>query len=78
MILSIKIFSKTPLKNAANKNNQEILTFLMNQEQFEIEEKCFDNCKNLKQITIPSSVKLIGNNAFSGCSSLARITFLGS
>ena len=35
----------------------------------------FQNCKNLKEIQIPASVKYIDADAFRGCTSLSRITF---
>jgi len=38
-----------------------------------IEANAFLNCKNLNNLTIPSSVISIGNNAFSGCSLLSII-----
>lgn len=33
----------------------------------------FYDCKNLKKITIPYTVKMFGKNMFSGCSSLTRV-----
>lgn len=33
----------------------------------------FSGCTNLKSITLPSTIKSIGNNAFDGCSSLTTI-----
>ena len=38
-----------------------------------IEDNCFNNCYNLKQVIIPNSVKKIGNNCFSLCYSLIDI-----
>ena len=34
-------------------------------------------CTNLTSITIPDSIKEIGNDAFKGCTSLTSVTFLG-
>ena len=39
--------------------------------------KGFARCHGLKHITIPSSVKEIGSNAFSGCASLDEIIVPG-
>lgn len=33
----------------------------------------FENCKQLKQVTIPEGIKTIGSDAFSGCNSLASV-----
>ena len=35
--------------------------------------KAFKNCKKLKQLTVPASVKTIGKQAFRGCSSLKTL-----
>mgnify|MGYP001037701449 CR=1 FL=1 len=40
-------YNFSPLRNAANNNNQEILYLLMNQNEIEIEAKCFKDCKKL-------------------------------
>lgn len=39
-----------------------------------IQDGAFYQCKNLKSVTIPSSVTSIGNNAFKNCTSLTNIT----
>ena len=39
-----------------------------------IEDYAFDFCENLKSITIPNSVNIIGENAFCGCKLLTAIT----
>lgn len=39
-----------------------------------ISANAFQNCANLKSVTIPSSVKTLGNNCFSGCTSLTTVT----
>ena len=36
--------------------------------------RAFSDCVNLESVTIPSSVKIIGNNAFYGCSNLINLT----
>ena len=38
----------------------------------------FEGCQNITSITIPTSIKTIGNNAFHGCVSLAEINYLGT
>lgn len=42
----------------------------------DIPEATFQNCSHVKSVTIPESVKNIGNSAFSGCSALATILLL--
>ena len=42
----------------------------------EIAENAFQNNTNLTDVTIPSSIEAIGNNAFSGCTGLKSITVL--
>lgn len=37
----------------------------------------FSDCRNITSLTIGDSIKSIGNNAFIGCSSIERITYLG-
>ena len=39
-----------------------------------IEDYAFDFCENLKSISIPNSVNIIGENAFCGCKLLTAIT----
>jgi hypothetical protein len=38
-----------------------------------IEDKVFENCKNLTSVTIPKDVTTIGNTVFSGCTALTGI-----
>lgn len=42
-----------------------------------IEDRAFNNCKDLSSVTIPASVLTIGSYAFYGCKSLMRVTFEG-
>ena len=44
----------------------------------EIDYCAFDHCENLKNITIPSSVKRIGAGAFASCVNLRQIRFDGT
>ena len=44
----------------------------------ELREMAFYNCPYLKKITVPASVKTIGNNAFDKCVSLEHIEFCGA
>jgi hypothetical protein len=41
-----------------------------------IKDKAFDDCKKMTSITIPSTIKYIGQNAFWNCTKLNSITFL--
>lgn len=43
-----------------------------------LSEKCFDSCKNLTSLTIPSSVTSLGDGCFSGCSLIKSITIPSS
>ncbi len=46
----------------------------------ELSDEAFKDCKNLKTVTIPDSVKRVGVNAFVGCNALKSMTlpFLGA
>lgn len=44
----------------------------------ELREMAFYNCPDLKKITVPASVKVIGERAFDGCTSLEDVEFLGA
>ena len=41
-----------------------------------INERAFEYCKSLKQITIPSTVRLIDTKAFKDCSRLERVNIV--
>lgn len=43
-----------------------------------INDYAFQYCKNLKTVTVPSSVKAIGKQAFYGCDTLSRVNLNGS
>jgi len=43
-----------------------------------ISESAFEDQFSLDNIVLPASLKTIGNNAFSGCTSLSTLTYLGS
>ena len=43
----------------------------------EIGTRCFEECENLKTITIPSTVRIIKQDAFKGCSSLTSVVYEG-
>ncbi len=54
--------------------NLENVEFSENSKLTTIGNNAFENCDNLKSITIPSSVTTIGNSAFEDCSSLINVT----
>ena len=67
---------KECLHYAASYNNVEILkllfsTFTIN----DIDSSCFQNCKVITTISIPSYVAKIESDAFQGCTSLSEINF---
>lgn len=43
-----------------------------------IEKKAFENCNDLKNITLPSSLRTVESSAFSGCKALKDIHYAGS
>ncbi len=47
-------------------------------EVISIEESTFEGYSTLEEITIPNSIKTIGKNAFSGCTNLNIINYLGT
>ena len=68
----------SPLFVAANENNEKIFNLLISLIKYEISDKLFKECRNLKKIIIPSSVKLICNECFYNCSSLIEVTIPSS
>ena len=66
----------TPLQMATNNGNEEIVNIIVQNKG--IKDKAFYSCIDMKQITIPESIKRIGNHAFFGCESLYRIVFNSS
>ena len=44
----------------------------------ELPVQLFYNCGSLKTVELPTGLKTIGNNAFSGCSSLTDVYFMGT
>lgn len=43
-----------------------------------IREHAFINCRHLTSVTLPASIKKIGDGAFANCTALTRITFEGN
>lgn len=68
----------TPLYLAAERNNKDILNLLLSLEEIQIGIDCFNGCKKLTEIAIPTSIKKIESGAFNGCNSLERITIPSS
>ena len=58
--------------------NNELISIIIPDNIFSIEEKAFFKCKNLKEVIIPPSVIRIGSETFAGCSSLTNIKIPGS
>ena len=42
---------------------------------FTIDDECFKNCKELKEVTIKGSVQCIKTAVFMGCEKLSKLTF---
>lgn len=42
-----------------------------------ISENAFENCKNIRKITMPESVESVENNAFAGCNNLESVEYTG-
>lgn len=68
----------TALKLASDNNKEDILNYLLSLPSIEIVPNCFIDCKNLKNILIPSSVTTLGKKSFSGCINLKEITIPSS
>ena len=64
------------LQIAVDRNNNEIVHLLMNDQRYckeAFKKKAFYNCSTLKQIEIPLFITEIGESSFNGCSSLSSI-----
>lgn len=53
--------------------HKEIITVMIRDGVTAIAPQAFENCSNLKNITIPDSVKRIGEKAFGGCEKLEEV-----
>ncbi|KAK8876569.1 hypothetical protein M9Y10_006786 [Tritrichomonas musculus] len=62
----------TPLRLASFNNNIDLINLLLSQPGIQIG-KNFSNCRYIKQLSIPSSVIYIEENAFLNCSSLFQM-----
>ena len=58
----------------ADCNSIILLNYLPNHIE-SVESYAFQNCKNMKEITLPQSVTSLGTNIFEGCDKLEKITF---
>ena len=58
--------------------NGELLTDVKITSADSIKNNAFYNCKSIKSVEIPNSVKSIGSNAFDGCDNLSKVNYLGS
>ena len=59
---------------AIERNNVDIIYILWKMKNY-VQDSAFYQCKILKRIDMPESVKSIGNYAFSGCTSLEKVLF---
>lgn len=57
------------------KNKEIIITGLKTKNAIRIDIFAFDNCRSIREIHFPYSVKSIGNAVVSGCSGLKSITY---
>lgn len=53
---------------------KDVTSYTISEDTLNILEGAFSNCKSLKSIIIPNTMKSIGEKAFSGCYSLERIS----
>lgn len=69
----IKHYPVFRIKSAAFKGNDDIVNIDFGKSIKNIGESSFSRCKCIKEIQIPSNVKVIENEAFSQCSSLVSV-----
>ncbi len=62
------------VKKVIGCSSENVTTIILEEGIEEIGDGAFNACRALKNITIPSSVKIIGNKAFFLCDSLEKIT----
>ncbi|KAK8850230.1 hypothetical protein M9Y10_018355 [Tritrichomonas musculus] len=58
---------------AAEKDNQEILSFLLSQENVIIPRDCFKDCTKLSKLRIPGNAVSIEDSSFANCESLEEV-----
>ena len=69
----------TPFYLAAKSNNYEIVNLLFPSIcTRQVESNLFSSCTKLRQVTIPSSIQIIGKCVFYDCSSLIQVTIPSS
>ena len=56
----------------------ELLSILLSDGEMKVQQKAFEKCANLKEVSIPSSISLIENFAFKDCSQLKKISIASS
>ena len=61
------------LHAAAEKDNQEILSFLLSQENVIIPRDCFKDCTKLSKLRIPGDAVSIEDSSFANCESLEEV-----
>ncbi|KAK8839221.1 hypothetical protein M9Y10_032150 [Tritrichomonas musculus] len=76
--ISSKFFLIESLHDAANRNNIDVVNFLLMKMKCEIIPYMFKQCHKLTMIKIPESATEIGFYAFDGCSSLRKISLPSS
>lgn len=59
-------------------SNMQALVFASDSQLREIGNLAFSECRGLKTLSIPASVTIINNQAFSNCTSLTQVTFEGN
>ena len=58
-------------------NNSEIIDLIIPEGTIEIKDNAFNNFKSIKSVTLPSSIKMIGLDAFLGCDNIKKVNYLG-